>query len=814
MTDDKGMTDAGAKPDFASMDAKSVLRELGTDAKTGLDAAEVSARQQKFGYNEIAEKKSNPALLFLLKFWGLTAWILEAIIIISWLTQKYTDALIVVALLVLNAVIGFVQEQNAAGALEALKRKLQVNARVLRGGAWSNAPARELVPGDMVRLRIGDFVPADVKILEGEAEVDQSSLTGESAAVEKKTQDALYSGSIIARGEVSGVVVLTGARTSFGRTVELVQIARPKMHIEEIISKVIISLLAIVSVVLVLTLAFSILEGEPLMDLAPLLLVLLLGAVPVALPAMFTVSMALGARGLIDKGVLVTRLSAPDDAASMDILCVDKTGTLTMNEVAVAGIKPMKGGSEEDVLLCGALASNEANHDAIDMAFINEAKKRGLALGKFAQKSFTPFDPKTRRTEALVMRGSSRFRVMKGSVGVMAELCKVSPSTRRGLDEYVAECARSGYRALAVAKSAGKAGPKLLGVVALYDPPRGDSAAIIAKLHELGVSLKMLTGDALPVAREIAARVGIGASAIKASELNEAGKADAARASAMAESSDVFAEVYPQDKYSIVKDLQARGHIVGMTGDGVNDAPALKQAEVGIAVHSASDVAKGAASIVLTQDGLASVIEPIIAGRQMFQRINTWILNKITKTILQVCFIVLAYFLMGRFIITSSAMLLLIFMIDFVTIALSTDNVKWSRRPEVWNIPALVRTALVLGSLMIAEAFGLLYIGLNYFNLSGAALNTFSFAILFYFTSLLIFVVRERERFFKSSPSRTLFSILMLDMAIAAVFATFGILGLAPIPLAATLVVIAYTAFFSLVVNDWVKTLVLAKRNA
>ncbi|VVB57355.1 Copper-exporting P-type ATPase B [uncultured archaeon] len=815
--------------DFKAMDSLSALQHLGSDPSCGLPDSEALARMQKYGRNEIEEQKSSPLALFLKKFWGLTAWILEAIIILSYFSGKLFDVCIVSALLVLNAVIGFVQEQNAQRALEALRQKLQVRTRVLRSASWRTIPAAELVPGDIVRLRLGDFVPADVKVVSGTASADQSALTGESVPVEKKANDLLYSGSILARGEITGLVVLTGSSTFFGRTAQLVQIAKPKMHIEEIISKVIFYLLAITLGVLAITLVVSILRGDSLFGLLPLMLILLLGAVPVALPAMFTVSMALSARQLVQKGVLVTRLSAPDDAARMDILCVDKTGTLTKNEVAFAGVLPLRGVSETDVVLAGALASQEANHDAIDKAFIREAQKRNLPLSRYLQKSFTPFDPQTRRTEALVVSGSKRLRVLKGSLETLFALCKTSSTHRAQLQAYADECAQHGYRVLAVASEELRARPassrssarsrssklKLLGAVALFDPPRPESAGLVEKLRALGVSVKMLTGDALPVAREIATRVGITGKAIHASELKSSASMPASSKSlSLAESASVFAEIYPEDKYSIVRDLQARGHIVGMTGDGVNDAPALKQAEVGAAVSSATDVAKGAASLVLTQEGLSTILEPIRVGREMFQRIRTWMLNKITKTVMQVGFIVLAFFLTGQYIISSSAMLLLIFMIDFVTISLSTDNATGSSKPESWDIPALVRASLMLGTLLVAEAFGLFYFGLDHFHLSGAAVSTLSFAILFYFTTLLIFVVRERGRFWNSSPSLPLFSILLVDMALAAVFCVFGLFGLAPLPLELVGLVIGYCAFFTLAVNDWVKVRVLGQKVA
>ncbi|MFA5105361.1 MAG: plasma-membrane proton-efflux P-type ATPase [Candidatus Micrarchaeia archaeon] len=795
--------------DFKAMGAAKAIRHLDSSAKSGLSKARAADLLEKHGHNEIEEKRPNPALLFLSKFWGLTAWLLEAIIIISLLSQKYFDMIIVLALLFLNAAIGFVQEKNASDSIEALKRRLQVTSRTLRDGKWEQLPARELVPGDIIRIRTGDFVPADAIVISGEISADQSALTGESAAVAIRRDGLVYSGSIAVQGEATCIVVLTAARTYFGRTAQLVQLARPKLHIEEVISQVVTWLLAMVLVVLAIAFAYSLLEGFDPIAVLPLMLVLLLGAIPVALPAMFTVSMALGARELSSGGVLVTRLSAPDDAASMDILCVDKTGTMTMNKVAVASAMPLGGFGEDDAILYGALASREENRDSIDLAFIAAAKERNLPISGFRQKSFVPFSPSTRRTTAVVEGKEGRFTVMKGSVEVISGMCGLDAKSRRAIGAFVSGCAKNGNRALAVALSRQGSKPVLVGLVALYDPPRPDSPEVVSRLGELGVSVKMLTGDALPVAREIASMVGIGGRAISFSQIRQAGFGKAA---SLAEKAGVFAEIYPEDKYAIVKDFQSKGHIVGMTGDGVNDAPALKQAEVGIAVSSATDVAKGAASIVLTREGLSNMLEPIRVGRMMFRRINTWIVNKITKTILQVCFIVIAFILTGQYVISSSAMLLLVFMIDFVTISLSTDNVKWSRKPEKWDIGALVKVALALGSLLVAESLLLLHIGLAYLGVSPAMLSTFSFEILFYFTAFLIFVAREKGRFWESAPGAFLFSVIAIDMVAAAFLCTAGVLGLYPMPLGLTALVIAYSAFFSLFVNDWIKSLVLWDR--
>ena len=791
------------------MNTKDNIIQFGTDPAKGLNQNEVESNLKVYGYNEVSENKSNALFKFLSRFWGLTAWMLELIIVLSWFLHRHSDAYIVLGLLLFNAIVGFVQENNAANAVEALRKKLQINVKLLRDGTWKILPARELVPGDIIRIRIGDFVPADIKITSGEISIDQSALTGESLEIEKKTGEIIYSGSIVTKGEAMGVVTLTGANTKFGKTIELVKIAKPKSHIDEIISKVVKWLLLIVGLLLLIALVVAFLKGINILEILPLLLVLLLGAIPVALTAMFTVCMALGSKELVKQGVLVTRLNAPDDAASMDILYVDKTGTLTMNKLSVAKLQAAEDYKEEDVLLFGALASQEANHDSIDMAFINAAKQKNILNSSFIQKSFIPFDPQNRKTEATIKKENEEFKVMKGSFNVIAQVCGLDEKLIANWEVKVNEFGKEGFRTLAVAKANINDKPQFVGLVALHDPPRADSKQLINEIRSLGISIKMLTGDALPIAIEIAKAVDIGDTIIKASELKKADK----NIVELLEKISGVAEVYPKDKYDIVKAFQAKGHIIGMTGDGVNDAPALKQAEVGIAVSSATDVAKGAASIVLTQEGLVNILSPIKVGRMMFERINTWILNKIARTILKTCFIVVAFLIFGKFVMTATALLIMIFMTDFVKISLSTDNVKWSQSPAKWNINGLAKIGIVIGLLMTTEAFGILYIGLDYFHLKtdSEELNTFCFELLLFFAIFSIFVVREKNHFWHSAPSRTLLFLLIADMVLGIILTTFGLLGFKAIPLTQTFVVFIYTAVCSLIINDFIKFFLFKK---
>ncbi len=793
---------------FQKAKADEVINLLKSDSENGLKADEAEKRLKLYGYNEVPEKKANPYLSFAKKFWGLTAWMLEAIIILSWFLQRYADLYIVTGLLVFNSVLGFTEEQKASSAVEALQEKLRVSARTLRDEEWKTLPSRELVPGDIVRVRAGDFVPADVKVVDGTLEVDQSALTGESAIIEKKTDDLLYSGSIIKRGESTGIVVLTGTRTYFGRTTQLVQIAKPKMHIETVISNVVRWLLIIVIALIVLAIVFSVLEAKNLFDLLPIILVLLLSAIPVALPAMFTVSMAVGSMELARKGVLVTRLSASEDAATMNVLCADKTGTITMNKLSVAKLIPLGGFSEKEVLLYGALASQEANQDSIDIAFITKAKEQNLFTKSYVQESFTPFDPATRRTEAVIKdEDGNEFKVMKGAVHAVVHACGYNEKTALDIEEQVEEFAAKGYRTLAVAKIDEDNKPELVGLVALYDLPRPDSKQLIAELGELGISVKMLTGDALPIAKEIAKDVGLGENVMRASNLEQLKKESPLEAAEAAEKSSGFAEIYPEGKYTIVKSLQATKHIVGMTGDGVNDAPALRQAEVGIAVSNATDVAKGAASVVLTREGLISIVNLIENGRVIYERITGWILSKIVRTLQIAIFVVISFLLTGDYVISAFAIILYFFATDFVKITMSTDNQRWSQMPNTWNVTNLVKVSLMLSLLVIAESFVLLYLGIYvfHFTVESGTLYTYTFEILFYSAMFLIFNVRERRHFWKSMPSKTLVAAIVLSISTVTLVTAFGIPGLVPLPITVTLLVVALSGIFTFVLNDSVK---------
>lgn len=780
--------------------------KLGSMSTQGLSGAAARARFERDGANEVPEAPRHPLRRLAGKFWSLSAGMLELIAALSLFLHKHADFWIAVALLVVNAVLGFLQEQRASAALDALRRRLQVSARVLRDGTWTALPARELVAGDLVRVRAGDLVPADVMLQDGDLRVDQSALTGESLEIPKRTGDALYSGSIVRRGEATASVTATGTRTYFGRTARLVESAHPKLHVEEVTARLMKWLFVIVGSLVGAALALAAVRGLPLLDILPLSLVLLMSAVPVALPVMFTVSTAVGSMELGRRGVLVTHLAAVEDAANLDVLCADKTGTLTLNRLTLGGALAQPGFSPDDVVRTAALASNAANQDPIDLGFLRAASERGLLDPSVETRSFVPFSPETRRTESLVRVGGLETRAMKGALRTIAELVGLPAPKVAELEARANEEATKGARVLAVARAEAGAPLQLVGLAFLRDPPRADSRQLIEQLRALGVEVKMLTGDGLPVAREIARELGLG-DIVRATELRSTEKDVRSREADLTSRAAGFAEVFPEDKFRVVARLQSAGHVVGMTGDGVNDAPALRQAEVGIAVSGATDVAKGAASIVLTEEGLASIVDLVRIGRSIYQRVLTWIINKVSRTILKAGFVVVAFLVTGKFVISALGMVMLVFMTDFVKIALAADRVRPSPAPETWKIGPLVQVAIVLGLLMLIEALGLVAVGARVFGLDDDRIHTFSFLTLLFFALFSMVSIRERRAFWRSRPGWVLVAALAGGALAGCAVGVFGLAELHPLPLEPIGLVAGWALVCCLGPNDWVKAL-------
>jgi H+-transporting ATPase len=751
----------------------------------GLSSAEAQVRLQQFGPNAMPEEHRQPLQVFLRKLWGPVPWMLEVAIVLELIIGHFTQAIIISLLLMFNAVISFIQENRAQNALALLQKRLTIQVRVLRDNTWQLLTADRLVPGDVVHLRMGDFVPADLNLSDGHLSVDQSTLTGETLPVELGPGDRANAGSTVQRGEATAEVTVTGAKTQFGKTAELVQVAKTASHLETTILGI-VKYLGVLDVLLVVgVLIYAAMTALPLVDVIPFALMLLIASVPVALPATFTLASALGSQELAKHGVLVTRLSAIEEAAGMDVLCSDKTGTITQNQLVLAAVHAERAFTEDEVLRWAALGSDAASQDPLDLAILKAAEDRHLLDEQTKRLSFLPFDSSTKRTEATVAIDQRVLRIVKGFPPAVSEL------VGQGCDRShaVAELAAHGQRVLAIAVGE-EHHLQLAGLIGLYDPPREDSAKLIRSLkEELGVRVVMITGDTLETARAVAAEVGLGDKACAAEALRQASTKDEL-------SCDVVAGVLPEDKFHLVQAFQRAGHIVGMTGDGVNDAPALKQAEVGIAVSSATDVARAAASAVLTEPGLANVRSAVTIGRQIYQRMLTYTYNKIIKTFQIVLFLSFGLFLTGTFVITPRLVVLLLFTNDFATMSLAADRVSYSRRPDRWHIRPLVIGSLVLAVAWLIFAFGVYVVGREVFRLPLDALQTLVFVMLVLTGQANIYLVRERGHFWKSMPGRPLLISTLVDLLLVFIFASQGIL-MAPIAPALLLGLLILTALYA-----------------
>jgi len=794
--------------DYKRLSIEETLKALDTSLN-GLSEEEVRRRIEKYGYNEVKEEKKNPVLEFLSRYWGPMPWSLELAIVLSVLISHVIEAIIIFTLLTINVTIGFMHSRHAQRVLEYLKKRLAVKVKVLRDGKWVLKDAREIVPGDIILIGLGDLVPADVKIVSGELSVDQSALTGESLPVNLKPLDMVYASSIVVRGEAKCIVINTGANTYFGRTAELVKIARPKSHQEELVLNVMKYMLYFGVGALTVTAIFAFFTGIDLLTMVTFAVIFLMGAVPVALPAVLTIVQAAGAMELAREGALVTRLSAVEDAASVDVLCLDKTGTITQNKLAIVSVTSISIFKEEEVVLTATLASSKESKDPIDLAIIDYANRMGIGLENYRIISFIPFDPSIKRAEAIVENNGARFKAVKGAPQVVMELCKVEEAVKAEAERVLEEMSRKGYRVLAVARSTNNYidDLKLIGFLALADPIRSDSKALIEEIKNLGIKPLMITGDNVVIAKEVAKQVGLGDRILSANEFKQIKPEESAEA---IENIDGLAEVYPEDKYQVVKSLQIRGHLVGMTGDGVNDAPALKQAELGIAVSNATDVAKAAASVVLTEPGLKQIVTAIKISRVTYQRILTWVINKITKTVQFITLLAIGFFWLRQPVLGLLDMTLLVFANDFATMSIATDNAIYTPYPNKWDIRIVTLSSLATGTFMVIGGLISMWVGVVYFNLYGRRLQTFTMLTLVFFSQFRILIVRERRHFWSSRPGKALtFSVVGTMIA----FMLLGIYGIIipTLSLREVLFTLGFSGIFTLALVDPIKYLTFAK---
>jgi H+-transporting ATPase len=764
-----------SKDDLKSLPMPEVEKKLGS-SPDGLSQAEAQKRLTQYGPNEIVEKKTNPLLKFLSYFWGPIPWMIEVAVILSGVVRHWLDFFIILLLLVSNAVVAFWEEHQAGNAIAALKAKLAVKAKVKRDGKWTDPAAREVVPGDVIRLRLGDIVPADARLLAGDpVEVDQSALTGESLPATRKPGEAVFSGSIIRQGEIDAMVYATGTNTYFGKTAQLVQEAHTVSHFQRAVLKIgdYLIILAVALVAVIITVGLF--RGDPILTTLEFALVLLVAAIPVAMPTVLSVTMAVGARLLAKKEAIVTRLSAIEELAGVDVLCSDKTGTLTQNKLTLGDPFTVNGIPAEQVILWAALASRAEDKDTIDLAVIGGVKDE-KALKSCQVIHFQPFDPVHKRTEATVKGADGKqFQVAKGAPQVILEISSDAGEVKPAVEKAVNEFAGRGFRSLGVARADQGGKWQFVGVLPLFDPPREQAKATIASARQMGVKVKMVTGDQIAIARETARQLGLGTNILDASGLGDTKHHETEQSAESIEKADGFAQVFPEHKFHIVDVLQKRGHIVGMTGDGVNDAPALKKADCGIAVSGATDAARAAASIVLLAPGLSVIIDAIKESRRIFQRMNSYAIYRIAETLRVLFFMTLAILVFNFYPVTAVMIVMLALLNDGAILSIAYDNVHYKNKPEAWNMRLVLGISTVLGVIGVVAAFGLFYLGERVFHLDHAHIQTLMYLKLSVAGHLTIFLTRTRGPFWSIRPARILWVAVLATQTAATLIAVYGL---------------------------------------
>lgn len=741
----------------------------------GLTSEEAQVRLKRYGLNELPKEKVNPVLKFLSYFWGPIPWMIEVAAILSGVVHHWEDFSIILALLLMNAAVGFWEEFQAGNAVAALKATLALKARVKRDGTWTTIPTREVVPGDVVHIRIGDIVPADTRLLDGDpVMVDQSALTGESLPVTRKSGEAVYSGSILKQGEIDGLVYGTGQNTYFGKTAHLVETAHTVSHFQRAVLKIGDYLIFIAVGLVLLILTVALFRGDPMLTTLQFALVLTVAAVPVAMPAVLSVTMAVGARTLARKKAIVTHLAAMEELAGIDVLCSDKTGTLTQNKLTLGDPFCVTGVSPQEIILAASLASSAESQDPIDLAVLSGLK--GASLTKqYTITHFQPFDPVHKLTEAMIDSAVGQFRVAKGAPQVILELAAPTIEVKNAAGKAVNEFAARGFRSLGVAQTDTNHHWQFLGVLSLFDPPRPDSKSTIATASQMEIKVKMVTGDQLAIAKEMAHQLGLGQNIVDASVLSETEHYKESQLARAIDEADGFAQVFPEHKFHIVKVLQEEKHIVGMTGDGVNDAPALKLANAGIAVSGATDAARAAADIVLLNPGLSVIIDAVKESRKMFQRMNSYATYRVAETIRVLLFMTLAILVFNFYPVTAVMLVLLAILNDGAILSIAYDHVHYSNHPEKWNMPEVLGIATVLGIAGVVATFGLFYLGERTFHLGRETIQSLMYLKLSVAGHSTIFITRTRKAFWSIRPAPVLLLAVICTQLVATLIAVYGV---------------------------------------
>jgi len=761
----------------------------------GLSDDEAEKRKAVFGENKLPEEKEYWWKRLFNQFWGPMPWLMEAAIILTIVIGHNLEAFLVFILLIINALISYIHGTNSQKAVELLKRKLVLTAMVLRDGEKKEVKSSNLVPGDIVFVGLGDLVAADLKIISGNLTVDQSALTGESLEIEKKEGELVYSGSSIKKGEARCIVLNTGTHTYFGKTVELVKVAKPKSHQQEIVFTLVKYMFYFSIIIIFITSIYAAEIQKPLISILTLIVIFLLGAVPFALPTVLTILQSVGAMELIKNGILVTRLNSIEDASSVDVLFLDKTGTITENKLSVAKVIPFGSYSSQDVIFLASLTIAPGSKDSVDEAILMEAEKEKISFSQYQQVSIIPFDQKTKQSGAIIKSSTGEeFKVIKSAPQLALSL--VNSMSLREINNYnktIEDLSKSGYRSLAIFRSENNS-LNIAGLIALNDPPRKDAKEMFSKIQSLGIKPIIITGDNIFITQEIAKILGLKSRIILMSDLNNLNQKDQIT---KLENSDGVAEVLPEDKYKLVKLMQSNGHMVGMTGDGVNDAPALKQAEMGIAVANSTDVAKAAASMVLTEEGISVVVNAIFISRKIYQRILTWILNKLSKTVRLLGTLAVAFFITGNIVISVLGTAFLVFANDFVSISLATDNVSPTSYPDKWDIWKISIVSFLIGLPYIFEHLATLFFAEKYFQINSLIqIQTLILLTLIFTSELKINIIRERKHFWNSFPGKALFISTLLTIIIFSLMGAYGIF-MARIPIESILFSFALAATFT-----------------